>query len=197
MKLFEILKDVRYKIACLEDRIYGISKRPENTPFTLKQWRKDFETELNWKERHPVFAYFINLFNYFLWRLPDLPRDIYSKIYWFIQRGKRGYSDNDVWNFYSYLANVISEGTEQLRKEAHGHPIGLTPKKWDKILKQISEGFSLTHQCYTELESYLNNEKTIKKLRRKNKDLYPTKTEVKKVDKAFKLFQKYFCNLWD
>jgi len=36
------------------------------------------------------------------------------KIKWFIQRGKRGWADCDAWDFNTYVAGIIKEGTEYL-----------------------------------------------------------------------------------
>ena len=36
----------------------------------------------------------------------DNPRDFKNNIKWFIQRGKRGYSDRDLWSFDWYLAEI-------------------------------------------------------------------------------------------
>jgi hypothetical protein len=200
-KIIEFLTDIRYKISCLEDRLYGIpTKKKDNwTTCYLKTHQENYEIKKKWRKEHPIADYFISLFNYFIYRLPTLPKDIYREIYWFIQRGKRGYSDRDIWGFNTYLSNVIVEGLKQLKEERHGYPLGLTPKKWDKILVQIIEGFELTYKGVTTLEEYNKDEKFFKNTRRKKqfKNYAPTKTEVKKVERAFKLFHNHFCSLWD
>lgn len=49
------------------------------------------------------------------------PRDWYHSVKWFIQRGRRGWSDRDVWGFDTYLARVIAEGVEHLIETKHGY----------------------------------------------------------------------------
>ena len=66
---------------------------------------------------------------------------LFKEIKWFIQRGKRGWADCDTWNFDTYIARVIKEGTEYLLEHQHGYPSGLTDKKWREILKEIVWAF--------------------------------------------------------
>ena len=40
----------------------------------------------------------------------------------FIQRGVRGYSDRDVWNFDTYIFKILSGGLIKLADITHGHP---------------------------------------------------------------------------
>lgn len=78
------------------------------------------------------------------WLDKNNPSRAYRQIKWFIQRGKRGYADGDVWNFDSYLSSVIIGGLKDLRKNTHGYPSGLTEAEWDETLARIIEGFSQT-----------------------------------------------------
>lgn len=93
--------------------------------------------------------------------------DIPSEIKWFWQRGRRGYSDRDVWGFDHYLTQVIIGGTAQLAENAHGCPPELFEckysneeqpdcstctggesnscpacHKWQTVLMDISNGFA-------------------------------------------------------
>jgi hypothetical protein len=143
-----------------------------------------------------IKEFFVETYYFIRYRVPRLPRHICSEIYWFIQRGKRGYADCDVWDFDHYLTKVIPGALRQLKRISHGYPNDLTPEKWDKILEQIIEGFELAHKGVTTLDDYTKNEKVYKMFRKNDIDS-PTKAEVKKVDRGFKLFQKYFGALWD
>ena len=104
----------------------------------------------------------------------------------FIQRGKRGYSDSDLWSFDTYLSKVISKATIELKDKARGHPGGLCEEcmkpykehdcngfeKWQNILTTISEGFAQDRFDFDNFDE-------------------------EKFDDAFDLFKKYFYNLWD
>lgn len=110
----------------------------------------------------------------------------YNDIKWFIQRGRRGYSDQDLWSFDSYLSEVISSALLDLRDKAHGYPGDMCEacmqpyeehdcngfEKWQGILTEISEGFAMDKFAP---ENWMND----------------------KFDRAMALFVKYFHNLWD
>jgi len=51
----------------------------------------------------------------------------------FIQRGIRGWSDEDTWDFFRYLADVIAGGTKYLLKNPHSYPASLTEKEWERF----------------------------------------------------------------
>ena len=55
-----------------------------------------------------------------------VPGDTYRAIKWFIQRGKRGYSDSDVWNLEYHIAKVMIGALKDLKKQVHGVPCGMS-----------------------------------------------------------------------
>lgn len=83
-----------------------------------------------------------------IWLFADFPYEIK----WFIQRGKRGYSDRDLWSFDLYLAKIINRGAWQLADEIHGSQLDMYDKeaeargedphhKTREILRQIATLF--------------------------------------------------------
>lgn len=95
----------------------------------------------------------------------------------FIERGKKGYSIEDVWGFDTYLANVIAGGTKRLREINHGHPTDLTNEEWLKILDEISNAFVKYNKEMDEVELYAKE------------NLAGTG--------AWGLLQEWFPDLWD
>ena len=73
---------------------------------------------------------------------------LYRKIKSFIQRGRRGWAEEDTWDFDYYLSNIIAEGTKYLLVHQHGHPKDLTEKKWREILKEIIWTFQYLRDGY-------------------------------------------------
>ena len=62
-------------------------------------------------------------------------------IKYFWQRGKRVYSDRDLWSFDHFLATTIRDGVRDLNTIKHGWPGDpLTFEDWGKILDEISDG---------------------------------------------------------
>jgi hypothetical protein len=41
---------------------------------------------------------------------------MFKSIKYFIQRGKRGYSDEDVWDFDNYLCSIIPPAIRELKR---------------------------------------------------------------------------------
>ena len=63
---------------------------------------------------------------------------IHKEVYWFFQRGLRGWADCDTWSFDTYLDKVIRDGITRLRENKCGYPMGYTEQEWDAILHRIS-----------------------------------------------------------
>lgn len=120
----------------------------------------------------------MNWLRWIIYNLPDVPRDTYNEIKYFIQRGKRGYSDRDVWNLDYYLAELISNSLKDLEKNRHSYPMNLTDKQWKIVLSDIIFTFE--------------KEKEIKEA-----DVQLTKEELLRYNRGWRLFKKYFRSLWD
>ncbi len=122
----------------------------------------------------------------------DYIKNIPSEIKYFIQRGKNGYAENDVWSLDSYLSRVISQSIRDLAKISHGYPDNPFSKnqgfknfgEWKKTLNKIVDGFEAGIRLREEFFELSKRHHLRKKLEHKNK-------------KGWKLFQKYFMNLWD
>jgi hypothetical protein len=59
----------------------------------------------------------------------------------FCQRGRRGYSDEDLWSFDCYIARVMSRGIAQLADVTHSWPSNMEwpqPEDWDTYLRDLS-----------------------------------------------------------
>jgi hypothetical protein len=132
----------------------------------MKKLQIQFSTGYNWKYNltHP-------------W---EIPKHIYYEVRYFIQRGLYGYADSDTWSLDYYLSSWLPSAIRRLQG-AHGHPCGLTQKKWEIILERIAEGFEAGIKIE---ENCLYKGKEFALLQRKEKY-------------GLKLFTEYFHNLWD
>lgn len=118
-------------------------------------------------------------------------------IRYFWQRGTRGFSDYDAWDFYTWNANVISNIAEDYLKRQWSHPCGLKfegewklkqlengnwvcdcdcSAEWNRILVKIRDGYHLIAEGEDELEDSLE-----------------IKPEVKEAEE---LFAKYYRSFW-
>lgn len=115
--------------------------------------------------------------------------ELYDHVKYFIQRGIRGYSDRDVWGWCSHHSVMMVGVLKQLHKYKHGHPVGLTPKTWDRKLAVMQEGFQAAIDEENDFTSY---RQLPKKMYRKL-----VFSRRKKLMLALKYFRTYYYNLWD
>jgi len=109
-----------------------------------------------------------------------VPQEAYYRMKWFVQRGRRGYSDVDQWNLYAYVAGWLPEAIKGLRANKLGHPVDLTAEKWATILKEMEAGLraakAVAEMSYKTLDECMILQK--------------------RADKGLKLFVKHFFSLW-
>lgn len=113
-------------------------------------------------------------------------KDLSRKIKKFIQRGRRGWSDEDTWDFDSYLSEVISGGCKHLANNTHSYPNDAGEAEWGNILIKISEGIIAPSLIDEEFFGKLSGDygKMIKLAYKKQK-------------KALVLLVTWFNHLWD
>lgn len=116
------------------------------------------------------------------------------EVKWFLQRGRRGWADRDTWGLDGYLARVISESVEHLRRTTHGYPAPRAEwpwpaevdkqaeRDWDEILRAIAEGFAAVAD-----DEYLAEDAD-------GRLISEFKPEYKR---AMALFAEWFPSLWD
>lgn len=110
------------------------------------------------------------------------PKQWYREVKWFIQRGRRGYSDRDLWNTNDYIARAVLaffEHTEECILE--GYPTGLTDKRWDKYKAEIKW---LMEQELAEIGDVPT-------------EVLASEAYQKRRKKARRIFGEYWDTLWD
>ena len=123
------------------------------------------EHDALWKKR-PLF---VKIWSKVRYRFPTF-RDYARRIKWFIQRGRRGYSDCDTWNMYSYLIRITLPMLRWLRTNNAGYPgygKASTPEKWDTLLDEMIEGFEAAKRIeewdFKDYEEYVADQKLFQK----------------------------------
>jgi len=137
-------------------------------------------------------------------------RDMYLEIKWFIQRGKRGYADCDVWDFDSYLSDVIVKGLIELKENVHGVPCRFASKDgkyvdleaWKSTIQKMINTFHtaqlINKGTYLYLPTYKNKLSDYINLKEEKFNIITMSYEdCKRYEDGWQLFQKYFFNLWD
>jgi hypothetical protein len=128
---------------------------------------------------------------------------MFENIKYFIQRGRRGWSDEDAWDIDHYLARIIPPMVRRIGKDGMGCPeefFDNTCKndechKWKEILEEIAQGFEAAEQIKNLSFGFRwekeNGIYDMKVKEEKQKQL------AAKFDRGMELFSKYFLNLWD
>lgn len=161
---------------------------------SLSQWLHD-EGAFGWNWRHLLTHPWI------------LAQEWYYHTKWFLQRGWRGWADNDAWSMDYYLSRIVPEMIASQYTDPQGTPIALFQesdmaedgnprleaaemrhKEWRAILNEIREGF-LAHRAAQDLDFYVKDDPTGNLIRQ-------TLLQAK-ADKGLQLFTKYFGSLWN
>lgn len=141
------------------------------------------------KKNNPIgyFLYYhIYLPVYRFWhnKIKMMPKEIK----WFIQRGRRGYADCDLWSFDSYLSKIIYTGLSQLKEHQHILPLweeGMSEedakKRWHHVLDEIIWAYKRLYDCVDGEAKYM----------------MISDEEQKRINRGVKLFTKHFHSFWD
>ena len=113
---------------------------------------------------------------------------------------------SDTWSMDHTLAHVIHPMLVQLKATNHGYPSGLTEKKWDDIMDEMIWAFEQKLRDNWEGDYYEYREMGPEESKDPN-DLFSLKlvwedpkgraAHQKRMTNGFKLFGKYYENLWD
>jgi len=128
--------------------------------------------------------------------------NIFKKIKWFIQRGRRGWDDTDAWGFHTFFAELVPPMIRKM-KDGAGCPSKFYDskntnnecQKWHDTLEEMAQGFEAVefldkykYKTWSELD---NGNCTLEI------DYKAMDNARKKMDKGLKLFAKHYLNLWD
>ena len=104
----------------------------------------------------------------------------------------KGYDDTEVFNTDLTFIDRYLKILKDFRKNHYGYPLSITNEQWDDILDEMIKHLSLMTEDNVETElkkgmpdSFEPDYKTVNEIQDKHKDEF------------FKLFSKWFYNLWD
>jgi len=112
-------------------------------------------------------------------------------IKWFIQRGRRGYSDRDLWNLDSTIKLFLRNTIRDFQKLGNSYPSDFKSyEDWQKVLKEMENLFTEA----TKDVGFITDEKGAW-----DQKLYAKQSGRKKEmqNKAFDLLKKWCDGLWD
>lgn len=148
----------------------------------MKSFKDIFDEDYKMPIYERVYYFFLRTWDSLVYKIKGIK--------WFFQRGKKGYSDYDVWGFDSYLCKVIIGGLEQLKNNHCGCPSDLFDAdkddnecwKWVEVLDKIINGFKAAERIIDYDYDIAAGEYDGLK---------------KEFDEGMELFKKYFFGLWD
>ena len=105
----------------------------------------------------------------------------------------------DTWSMDSTLSLLIHPMLVQLKATQHGHPADMTEQEWDEILDEMIWAFE--QKCRDDWESdyyeYEDDNTERFGLKLVWEDRAGAKAHQERMSNGFKLFGKYYENLWD
>ena len=157
-----------------------------------KNKEKEFYTSEEMKEIFTGKESFWDSVKYFPWRLGFKIKNLYYQVKYGFQRMFRGYDDTEVSNADLTFIDRYLKILKDFRKNHYGYPLSITNEQWDDILDEMIKHLSLMTEDNVETElkkgmpdSFEPDYKTVNEIQDKHKDEF------------FKLFSKWFYNLWD
>lgn len=108
---------------------------------------------------------------------------LFNEIKWFIQRGRRGYSDRDVWDAHSHICRVSSGMIKELRLICNSYP--------DSIVKDEYEWKEKLYRMEKDIMAYDYYQKT---------DVFLISDEeesLERTKKGLKEMAEVINHLWD
>lgn len=171
----------------------------------------DFFTEMEEERiKHRVWYWFYGKYWRAYYIITDIPRQIRT----FVQRGRRGVGESDIWNLHGYISKVMVEGIKWIKENGMGIPTwdGKKTEKeavreWKEILDTLIWTFEIAQKISDGDVHYLRkarDRKTWEKLCERLCKKYPdyenrvmTREEIVKYDRGWKLFKEYYFALWD
>uniref|UniRef100_A0A6M3JJ25 Uncharacterized protein n=1 Tax=viral metagenome TaxID=1070528 RepID=A0A6M3JJ25_9ZZZZ len=108
-------------------------------------------------------------------------RNIPARVWAFLQRGRRGYADRDLWHLAGYLSGWLPEALDTYARDTHSYPGDMTESEWTSMVHAMADGFR-AH-------------------RRLMDDDYGEEAEremlMERARGGLRLFAEWFADLWD
>lgn len=127
-----------------------------------------------------------------IWRARRWIEDIYWEIYYGFQRMFKGYDAVDTFETGSKFIERYEKILKEYKAHHCGHPCDMTSEEWETIIDDM-----IYHLHYMD-EQHVEHELS----KGMPEDWFPSSSTVYEImerhkDEFFKLFSKYFYNLWD
>lgn len=123
-----------------------------------------------------------------IWIIRNRIRTLYWDFRKRLQRFKRGYAWEDVWNFFDWFIETGEPMLRHMRENSHSHPMQYTEEEWYARLKEMADCLHYMDECNV-IDELLDGDymrwKECGEIMQKNHDRF------------FELFSADFYDLWD
>jgi len=210
MSFYKMFKNKKDSSKFVENIKEGIKEIEEGKCTKYEGQEELFKDIHEDEKKHPIYYMIYGWY----WRVYYIITGIPLQIRTFFQRGKKGIAESDIWNLHDYLSKVTIEGLKYIKEYGIGVPTweegmkeGEATKKWHEILDTLIWTFEIAQKISDGNVYYLRNVKdrkswreVCKKLNKKHPEYenrVMTDKEIRKYDKGWRLFKKYYYSLWD
>ena len=112
---------------------------------------------------------------------------MFSSIRRFIERGRKGFCNEDLWSFDNWLSGLIARGLREFKKNCYSYPNDID--NWDEWMSVLDEMIECFEEQTRGISNFLPSSlETYKKRKAHQRE---------KLHKGFELLKKYYYDLWD
>lgn len=105
----------------------------------------------------------------------------------FIERGRKGYTREEMWSFDNWLSDLIARGLKEFKENTHTYPNDIDDwEEWMRVLDEMIE-------CFEEQgrEIEMNTVDFIEQWNKRKKN------KKQKLSRGMELLERYYFDLWD
>ena len=106
----------------------------------------------------------------------------------FIERGRKGYCNEDLWSFDNWLSKIIARGLREFKEVCHTYPNDIDDwEEWIKILDEMIE-------CFEEQTRSIDENIAgdfVERWRQRREH------QKQKLHRGLELLERYYYDLWD
>jgi len=200
----------------------GLKDIKEGKVHSYESVEEMIKKDEQWRKTYPVLNFFKQIYYEIFFRIPNRIEGFFFNVKYFIQRGKRGYADCDLWGFDTYLARIIVDGITEIKKSKYGIPrivfknsdkgykdgsfdektMDFVDKRYKNILNEIIWTFKTYQECHQGnlLVPPLNKYYTDKELKQSKDFCNRINKTVRNIDGPYKMISeedfKRYLNGW-
>ena len=122
--------------------------------------------------------------------------DIKNQFKWFIQRGKRGYSDMDLWEIDTWFSTVFADMLRDFSKNARDYPPSLNGSDPNVIFSSHAIPEEKNSKELLAWKAEINRMADLFESTRHSCGSTATPDKIQCRDEALEMLRKYYFDLW-